>query len=202
VSYQDRLRYTDWHDGLLAAGIGLGNPARTVGLVVAGSLLDTYTDFGEDRSLSLKLHRRLPYRSAVAVGVENVWHTRGTDGGTSRYVVASTVRPLRADPTAPLGSVAVSVGLGDERFLAEARFAEGDAGVNVFGGLAVRLLRPVNGLVNWSGQDLNLGLSVTPHRALPVALTGAVLDVTGRAGDGARGAVGATLGVDLRRGRP
>jgi hypothetical protein len=181
------------------AGVGVGNPSRSVGLTVTGSLLDTYTDFGADRSLSLKLHRRLPYRSAVAVGYENVWHTRGTDGGDSHYVVASTVLPLRATPTAPLGAVVVSAGLGDDRFLSEKRFARGEEGINVFGGLAVRLLSPVNGLANWSGQDLNLGLSVAPHRALPLVLTTAVLDVTGRAGDGARIAVGAGVGLDLRR---
>jgi hypothetical protein len=199
ASYQDRLRYSDWHDGLLVAGVGLGNPSRTVGLTVMGSLLDTYTDFGKDRSLSLKLHRRLPYRSAVAVGYENVWHTRGTDGGDSHYAVASTVVPLRADPAAPLGSMVVSAGIGDDRFLSEKAFARREGGINAFGSLAVRLLRPVNGLVNWSGQDLNLGLSIAPHRALPLVLTPAVLDVTGRAGDGARIAVSASVGVDLRR---
>jgi hypothetical protein len=199
ASYQDRIRYSDWHDGILAAGIGLGNAERTVGLTVAMSLLDTYTEFAKDRSLSLKLHRRLPFRSALAVGYENVWHTDGTDGGDSRYVVASMVVPLRAPRTAPLGSVVLSGGLGDDRFLSEERFARGKNGVNAFGGLAVRLLRPVNGLVNWSGQDLNLGLSIAPRRAWPVVVTPALLDVTGRAGDGARVAVSASIGVDLRR---
>ena len=199
LSYQDRLRYSDWHDGIITIGAGLGNPARTVGLTVAVSLLDTYTDFGKDRSLSLKLHRRLPYRSAVAVGYENVWHTRGTDGGDSHYVVASTVVSLRPDPTAPLGSVVVSAGLGDDRFLSEERFARGEGGVNAFASLAVRLLRPVNGLVNWTGQDLALGLSIVPLRALPVVVTPAVLDVTGRAGDGARLGVSVSAGVNLRR---
>ena len=199
LSYQDRLRYSDWHDGLITVGVGLGNPTRTVGLAVTVQLLDTYTDFGKDRSLSLKLHRRLPYRSAVAVGYENIWHTRGTDGGDSHYAVASTVVPLRRDRAAPFGSVVVTAGLGDDRFLSEARFARGESGVSAFGSLAVRLLRPVNGLVNWTGQDLNLGLSVVPLRALPVVVTPAVLDVTGRAGDGARIAVSVSAGVNLRR---
>ena len=199
LSYQDRLRYSDWHDGIITVGAGAGNPARTVGLAATVHLLDTYTDFGKDRSLSLKLHRRLPYRSAIAVGYENIWHTRGTDGGDSHYVVASTVVPLRSDPGAPLGLMVVSAGLGDDRFLAEERFARAEGGVNAFGSLAVRFLRSVNGLVNWTGQDLNLGLSIAPHRALPIVFTPAVLDVTGRAGDGARVAVSVSAGVNLRR---
>jgi hypothetical protein len=199
VSYQDRIRYSDWHDGILAAGAGFGNPARTVGLSATVSLLDTYTEFGKDRSLSLKLHRHLPLRSAVAVGYENIWHTAGTDGGDSHYAVASTILLLRADPTAPFGSVVVSAGLGDDRFLAEEQFARGKMGVNPFGSLALRLLRPVNGLVNWSGQDLNLGLSMVPHPVLPITITPALLDVTGRAGDGARFAVSAGIGYNIRR---
>jgi hypothetical protein len=196
VSYQDRIRYSDWHDGILAFGAGFGNPERTVGLAATVSVLDTYTEFAEDRSLSLKLHRRLPFRTALAVGYENVWHTEGTDGGSSRYAVASTVVPLRAAPGGALGSLVLSGGLGTDRFLAEPRFARGESGLNAFGSLAVRVLSPVNALVNWTGQDLNLGLSIVPHRALPVVLTPALLDVTGRAGDGARIGVSASLGYN------
>jgi hypothetical protein len=199
MSYQDRIRYSDWHDGIVAVGAGFGNPRRTVGLAAAVTVLDTYTDFGQDRSLSLKLHRRLPWRSAVAVGYENLWHTDGTDGGDSRYGVVSTVMPLRDDLTAPFGSVVLSGGLGDDRFLAEERFARGERGTSAFGSVGLRLLRSTNGIVNWSGQDLNLGLSIVPLRAFPVVVTPAVLDVTGRAGDGARFAVSASIGYNARR---
>ena len=57
VSYQDRIRYDDWTDGVASAGLGLGNPTRFVGLYVTNNFLYTYTEFTEDRSLSLKLHR-------------------------------------------------------------------------------------------------------------------------------------------------
>jgi hypothetical protein len=199
VSYQHRIRYSDWHDGLLALGGGVGNPARTVGLAATVAVLDTYTEFGTDRSLSLKVHRRLPRRTAVALGYENLWHTDGTDGGDSRYGVLSTVLPLRTGLTTPLGALVVSVGLGDDRFLPEERFAEGEAGTGVFGSAALRLVRSTNAVVNWSGQDLNAGLSIVPHPRLPVVITPAVLDLTGRAGDGARFAVSAALGYDFRR---
>ena len=198
VSYQHRIRYSDWHDGILVVGVGAGNPRRTVGLSATVSILDTYTEFAKDRSLSLKLHRQLPLRSAVAVGYENVWRTRGTDGGASRYAVASTVLPLRDDPTGPLGALVLSAGLGDDRFLSEPRFARGERGVNAFGSLGLRLLRPLSGIVNWSGQDLNLGLSVVPVRGAPVVVTPALLDVTGRAGDGARVAIAASVRYDAR----
>ena len=199
ASYQNRIRYSDWHDGILAFGAGFGNPSRTVGLAATISLLDTYTEFAKDRSLSLKLHRRLPFRSAVAVGYENIWHTGGTDGGDSRYAVISTAVPLRRDPHAPFGALVLSAGLGDDRFLPEDQFARGESGMNVFGSLALRIVPAVNAIGNWSGQDLNVGLSIAPHRALPVILTPALLDVTGRAGDGARFAVSASIGHNVQR---
>lgn len=199
ASYQNRIRYDDWRDGILTLGGGLGNPERYVGLEVTVNLLDTYDDFGQDRSLSLKLHRRLPFQSAIAVGYENIWHTSGTDGGSSRYIVGSKIVRLRERPTAPFGSLVVSAGVGDDRFLPEADFARGASGVNAFGSAALRLLRPVNAVANWTGQDLNLGLSIAPIRSWPVVVTPSLVDVTGRAGDGARFSLSVGVGYTLHR---
>jgi hypothetical protein len=198
VGYQDRIRYDDWHDGVVSVGLGLGAPERYVGLDVAVNLLDTYTEFAKDRSLSVKLHRRLPFRTAIALGHENLWHTDGTDGGSSRYVVVSKVLLLRERPAAALGSMVVNVGLGGDRFLAEQQFARAEDGINAFGSVGVRVLPPVNAVANWTGQDLALGLSVAPVRTWPLVITPAVMDVTGRAGDGARFAMGVGLTHQFR----
>jgi len=68
------------------------------------------------------------------------------------------------------------VGLGNDRFLPEAQFARSVDGPNAFGSVAVRVLPPVTAIANWTGQGLALGLSITP----------AMVDLTERAGDGAR----------------
>jgi hypothetical protein len=198
LSFQERIRYDDARDGVLTIGAGLGNPHRTVGADVAVNLLDTYSEFGRDRSLSVRVHRRLPYRAAVALGWENIWHTDGTDGGSSRYVVASKVVGLRKSRVQPLGVVVLSLGLGDDRFLSEPAFARGDRGVNPFGSVAVRLLPQANAVANWTGQDLSLGLSIAPIRRWPIVITPALMDVTGHAGDGARFSISAGLGYDVR----
>ena len=198
VAYQNRIRYDDWRDGILTAGAGLGHPERYVGLDLAVHILDTYDQFARDRSLSLKLHRRLPGRAALAVGCENVWHTAGTDGGSSRYAVGSKLIVLRQH--APfLGAAVVSAGVGNDRFLPEARFARGAAGVNGFGSLAVQVARGANAVATWTGQDLNLGLSVAPSWAGPVVVTPVLSDVVGTAGDGAR--FGVMVGVQYTRTR-
>jgi hypothetical protein len=198
AAYQNRIRYDDWTDGVASAGLGLGNPMRYVGLDVTVNILDTYTEFAEDRSLSLKLHRRLPYRTAVAVGHENIWHTAGTDGGSSRYLVVSKVMLLRDRPTSSFGSMVLNLGLGNDRFLPETDFVRGEDGVNAFGSLAVRLLPPVNAIANWTGQDLALGLSIAPVRTWPLVVTPALVDVTGTAGDGARFSMSAGLSYTFR----
>lgn len=199
VGYQNRIRYDDWQDGVATVGAGFGNPKQFVGLDVRLNILDTYTDIAEDRSVSVKLHRRLPSHSAVAVGYENIWHTEGTDGGSSRYAVASKVLFLRDRPTVPLGSMVVHLGLGTDRFLPEQQFARGEEGINAFGGLALRVHPRLNAIANWTGQDLALGLSFAPFESWPVVVTPSLVDVTGRAGDGVRFSVSASLGVDFGR---
>ena len=199
LAYQDRIRYDDWRDGVASVGIGIGDPVTVLGVDVAANILDTYTDVAQDRSVSIKLHRRLPFRSAVAVGHENLWHTPGTDGGSSRYVVVSKVVLVRDQPTSALGSLVLNLGLGNDRFLPEDRFAQGDGGVNAFGSVAVRVLPPMNVIGNWTGQDLALGVSIAPIRRWPLVVTPALVDVTGSAGDGARFSMSA--GLNYRFGR-
>ncbi len=198
VAYQERIRYDDWTDGVVSFGLALGAPNRYIGLDVSVNVLDTYTEFAKDRSLSLKLHRRLPYRTAVAVGHENIWHTDGTDGGSSRYLVVSKVVLLRDRPTSSLGSMVLNLGLGNDRFLPEAQFARSEDGVNAFGSVSVRVLPPVNAIANWTGQDLALGLSIAPVRTWPLVITPAVVDLTGNAGDGARFSMSAGLSYNFR----
>jgi hypothetical protein len=50
-------------------------------------------------------------------------------------------------------------------------------------------------VADWTGQDLNLGVSLAPFPALPLVVTPALADLTGRAGDGARFTVGAGFGL-------
>jgi len=129
---------------------------------------------------------------------ERIRYDDWTDGGSSRYVVASKVVFLRDRPTSSFGSMVLNVGLGNDRFLPEAQFAQDEDGVNVFGSLGVRVLPPVNAIANWTGQDLALGFSIAPVRTWPFVITPAVVDVTGNAGDGARFSMSAGLSYNFR----
>ncbi|PEN05553.1 hypothetical protein CRI93_12725 [Longimonas halophila] len=192
VHFQHRIRYANWQDGVISGGAGLGDPQRWVGLDMTLTMLDTYTDLGEDMALSWKLHRQFGSRWAVAIGHENMWHTDGTDGGSSRYAVVSHVlRPNHWHTTAFI----VSAGIGNDRFLPERQFQQRADGLNAFGSVAARVHPAMHVVANWTGQDLALGLSVTPFERVPLVFSPALVDLTGHAGDGVR--FSASLGMAL-----
>ncbi len=187
VGYQNRIRFSDAKDGALTAGIGLGDPVRYVGVELAFTVWDTASDFFDDRSLSIMVHRILPADIGIGVGVENVLTTSGTDSGTSGYVVATRIFRTRTNPEAAFSAITTTLGVGGGRFVTEDNIRDGEAnGLNLFGSLGVRIMRSIGAVADWTGQDLNLGLSIAPFRRIPLVITPAVADLTGSAGDGAR----------------
>lgn len=198
----------EWSDGTISLGLGVGNPRRWVGLDMTLNIFDTRPrffggsdQFGEMRTLSVKLHRALPHESAIALGYENAWRNSPDEdqGGNSLYGVVTKVFTLRARRNSLFSRATVSVGLGNDRFLPESQYQRQAKGVNVFGNAGVRLWSFMNVVADWTGQDLNVGVSVTPIPRVPLVLTPALVDVTGRAGDQVRFSIGATMTYDIWR---
>ncbi|HJP61630.1 MAG TPA: hypothetical protein VJ865_16595 [Gemmatimonadaceae bacterium] len=197
VGYQARTRYTRLADGDVYAGFGLGNSRNYVGLEFDYTSFTTIRHgFFHDGAFSFKIHRDLTRNLAIAYGWEDAIHSSGTDGGSSQYAVVTTYLPLRDDGGYFLSGLTMSGGVGNGRFQSEKDFYAGKNGVNAFGSLGLRLFKPVSFLADWTGQDLMLGASIVPIPRLPLFITPAYADVTGRAGDGARFVVGA--GIDYR----
>jgi hypothetical protein len=198
VGYQERGRFSSKPDGSASVGFGLGNPQRDLGLEVGVNSATTYNQgLGSAGSISLKLHRILPGAYGIAVGVENVANWGGTDGGSSTYGVVSHTMKLRDDPSYFLGSIAWNVGVGNSRFLTQSDLAEGKKGVNAFGSMGVRLASRVSAVGDWTGQDLDAGLSIVPFHSSPLVLSVGFADLTHSAGDGARFVVGLGAGVHV-----
>lgn len=193
VAYQDRVRNLDNNDGSFAFGFGLGNAWRWVGLDVAILELSTVdTGLLTREAIDLKLHRNLPAGFAVAVGWETAILRGYTDGGSNRYAVVSKWTRIRPRPTLPFSELVVSLGTGDGRFLSEEDWATDPRKFNVFGSAGLRVLAPVSVIADWYGQDLALAASVAPFPRHGFVVTPAFVDVTGRAGDGARFVVAAS----------
>ncbi len=195
ASYQARTRYTPHADGDAYAGLGFGNPQRLIGIeLVYTSFTTVRHGFFKEGSFSFKLHRELPANLAIAFGWEDAVHSGGTDGGSSKYGVITSFIPTRRDDSYFLSSVTLSAGIGSGRFQTEEDFYADKGGINGFGSVGIRVLKPISLIADWTGQDLMLGASIVPFPRLPFVITPAYADVTGKAGDGARFVIGA--GVD------
>jgi hypothetical protein len=198
-SYQERARFTNRDDGAVAVGFGLGDAQRYVALETTATSYSTIRQgFFENGGISFKAHRTFPIESgdlAVAVGVENAIDWGNTDAGNSVYGVATKVFRLRENSSEPLSRVTVSVGVGGGRFRSESAIRRGDGDPNVFGSVGVQVARPITLIGEWTGQDLNIGASITPIPGVPLVITPAAADITGTAGDGTRFILGVGFGV-------
>lgn len=198
--YQERTRFTDIDDGAVTAGFGLGDARKLVAAEVAVTSYSTIRqDFGDNGGVSFKVHRTFTNDVggdlAVAVGVENAIDWGNTDAGKSVYGVVTKVIPLSQNPSDPLSTLTVSLGLGGGRFRSEEDINNREGGTNVFGSAALKVAEPVNLIAEWTGQDLNLGASIYPIPGVPLVITPAAADVTGNAGDGTRFILGVGYGI-------
>ncbi|MBE9170141.1 hypothetical protein IQ238_22325 [Pleurocapsales cyanobacterium LEGE 06147] len=185
VGLQDRARLTNKADGVIGLGFGLGNPQTNVGLQLGVTLVDA-SDPLQDGLVNIKLHRRLPYDSSIAFGVQGLLDWGEPDGGSSVYGSLTKRFILKPDRSQSFSEIYTSVGVGGGQFRSEFDIENGIETVGVFGSIAVRAIESVNIITEWTGQDLTIGASFVPFRNLPLVIVPAVTDITGQAGDGVR----------------
>jgi hypothetical protein len=182
-------------DATLGMGVAFGNARKAVG----GELSYGMASFGSNRDFgsggfNMKVHRRLAEDTAVAFGWNGFLNIGdGNDFQDSLYGVATQVFRLREDINSPFSRIAVSGGIGNGQFRSEEDITEDRDSVNVFGSFAVRVARPVSLITEWTGQDLAIGMSISPFPNLPITFTPALRDIAG-AGDGARFVLGTGIG--------
>ncbi|WP_046662602.1 hypothetical protein [Microcystis aeruginosa] len=184
--FQSRTRFTNQADGGLSLGGGLGDPQKIVGLDVTLAILSLFDDNAGRGSFSFKIHRSLPEGFAVALGFENAINWGGTDGGSSIYGVVSKFFQLTETTKEPFSQLTLSLGVGGGRFRSEGAIEDGVNSLGVFASAGLRIVEPVSAIVEWSGQDLNAGISLIPFQNIPLTVNLAGADLTGNAGDGAR----------------
>lgn len=187
-SYQSSVRKDKGDVGAAGIGIGLGNAAKTVGVELSYAL-ETSENFGEG-GFNAKIHRQLGQDLAGAVGWNGFLNFGRNDFEQSKYGVITKVFRTQESLNSPFSRVSVTAGVGDGQFRSNGAVKAGDNNVNVFGNVAVRVIRPISLIAEWTGQDLALGLSIAPFKKFPFVITPAVRDLAG-AGDGARFVLGA-----------
>jgi hypothetical protein len=203
--YQARIRYANSDDASFSMGFGLGDSNDGIGVEVVLTALSTYrSGVGKRMVTSYKVHRMLPQDMAIAVGIEGVTLTGGNKIETepSLYAAVSKFVPIRIEgvPQGYLSSLTLNVGAGNGRFCGEQMRNGRPDGLsncraNVFGSAALRATEWASIIGDWTGQDLNVAVSLVPFKKFPIVITPGFADVTEHAGDGARFTVGLGLSI-------
>ncbi len=134
--------------------------------------------------VSFKLHRILPGDVGIAAGIENLILGDASDTVPSGYGVIGKVFKLKPSEREAFSRLRVSVGVGGGRFRDIDHLDEDT--VNVFGNIGVQVVEPLSIFADWTGQDLNAGLSFVPFPTVPLIITPVVQDLTGNANDNPR----------------
>jgi hypothetical protein len=186
-------------DGSVSAGFGIGNSASAIGIeVVVTSLSTVHSGFFNRTAFSFQVNRMLGRTAALAVGVENAVIAGGekTDGTDSWYGVVSKVISFRKSNEPGLfRAFTLSVGGGNGRFRAIDDVAADKKTVNGFASGSVLLHDQVSAIVDYTGQDVNVGLSIVPLKAFPLVFTPTMADVTSRATATARFLLGVGIAM-------
>lgn len=198
IGFQGRTRFTEQSDGAIGLSAGLGNPQKSVGFDIGVSIFNLSDGFGDRGSVSLKLHRSFPENLAVAIGWQNALVWGESDAGTSLYAVTSKMFRLQENTNQAFSQLYLSAGIGTGQFRTENQIENEIDTVGVFASAALRVAEPVNLIAEWTGQDLNLGVSIVPFREIPLVITPALADVTNNAGDGARFVLGIGYGFSFK----
>lgn len=177
--YQNRTRGTQVSDGSVSAGLGFGDSQKYVGLEAIVSLLDL-SGFNRG-SVNLKLHRNLPSGFAVGVGREGtlVW---GLPTDSASWFGAVSKIFFLSDETKWFSALTFTIGAGNGRFNVNNNINQ----IGFFGTAAVRVKEPVAIILDWTGQNLNAGLSITPIRTVGLFINPALVDLTSTTGNGVR----------------
>lgn len=166
-------------DGSIAAGIGIGDPRRNVGIELSLNVTSLIDDFGDSGALAVKLHRSVGSRSAISMGTENdlAWGDvkDAVDRHTStKFISYSHYLPLGRSLSS--GGLMITVGVGDGRL---GRVDDPER-IAPFMSVGYAFTRRTSVIVDYAGESTNIGLSVVPWSTLPISAVVGMTDVDER----------------------
>ncbi|GAB4534788.1 MAG: hypothetical protein Tsb0014_21240 [Pleurocapsa sp.] len=174
-------------DATWGFGLGFGNAQKAVGAELSYTIASfgTTRDFGSG-GFNAKIHRQIMpdwsiaagWNSFLSIGDDNDWED-------SIYLATTKIFKTRENLNSAFSRMAVTAGVGNGQFRSNDAIQNGDEGFNVFGSLAFRVAQPVSFITEWTGQDLAMGLSVSPIETIPVTVNLGLRDIAG-AGDKVR----------------
>ncbi len=177
VGYQNTTRFGGGNDGSLSLGAGLGDPSKVAFEFVAVSASTVRSGFLDRMYGAAKVHKTLPNGIGVAAGMEGLSLSGEATFDPSLYVVATKVQEIGTGSN--FNSVTWNAGLGTQRF-APASGADQQGSVGLFASAAIKANASTSLIADYTGQDLNLGLSFAPFSTLPITISPAIVDLLGR----------------------
>ncbi len=182
--FTSKTRTSASADGSMGLGFGLGDSKEYVGIETSMAITDLS---GFNRGgLGVKIHRMFGDTFGVAFGRELLAQWGGADLKSRSWFFSMSNSFQLADPGDSFSSLAITVGLGDGRFRSQTNFNAGIQQWNLFASAALRVLEPMSVILDWTGQDLNIGLSITPFQSTALFINPGLADVTGTTTGGAK----------------
>ncbi len=167
-------------DGSVSMGFGLGNASDIAGVEVAINALSTVrSGVGNRVGLGFKAHKILANNWGVALGMQGVQLNSNADDRNSIYGVVTKAFSLEGTALSQFQGFTWSGGIGTEAFQTAGNLNSGKHGVGIFTSAALRVNDASSVILDWAGQDLNLGVSFVPFKSLPLVLSPAIADLTG-----------------------
>ncbi len=188
ISYASQPDNVDKADGSSVIGMGFGDPVESLGLEVNVGIISLANAFADSGAVGFKVHKVIPEAGnlGLAVGWSNALRWGDAEKAKDTiYGVATQQFRLRpqADNELPL---TISMGIGTGGFRSKGAIAARDNAANVFASAGLKVIPELSLISNWTGNQLNLGVSTAPVRQLPMVFSLGVSDVTNNTSGGPR----------------
>lgn len=193
IGYQASTGVSGSQDGAISVGAGFLDGNDKVGIeAVLTSLSTLRSGFGSRMVGAVKVHKSVQ-NWGLGLGVEG-FYLNGNDFDTKPSVYVAATRNLNVNPGADYFSTGtINFGLGNGRFQQIEDFRNGDNGVWFFASSSIRINYFSSAIIDYTGSQVNLALSFSPFKKLPLIITPSLNDVGGSVGDRARLALGAGM---------
>jgi hypothetical protein len=168
-------------DGAVSMGFGLGDAQKEIGIEVNVSF-GSIRRFASNGDVGLKLHSRLSQDSSIAVGWDSGirWGNENKTADSTVYGVASQVFELKPNDDNNKMPLTLSVGIGGGRFRSFSDIQNQRNTIGLFGSIGLQVAPQASIVSTWTGQDLNLGISLVPIKTQPFFVTALAANVLGR----------------------
>ncbi len=193
--YESEARGIQRPDGNATFGVGLFNASNIAGVELSLTSLTTVNGFGDQVVGNLKLHKLFGGDLGLAIGVDGVKISQNdrSDLLADPSLYAAITKGMKFAGRTMFNELTIGAGVGNGKFQQFEDFAVGEDGVGFFVNSTLRANSWASLMLDYTGQDLNLGVRIQPSGELPIIITPVLYDVAGQAADKVRFGVSAAI---------